>query len=123
MKEYLIELVRSTQNPLQARNLLQPIIPRGYAKGRDLYDLLWYLSDPEWPQPNLALLTNALSQTGWQGSLPTSENWRSLIYDRLKALDWKTALADVRPFLEKPGEIELLTLENLSRLLLNAPPR
>jgi hypothetical protein len=81
------------------------------------------LSEPDWPQPNLALLTNALSQTGWQGSLPTSENWRSLIYDRLKALDWKTALADVRPFLEKPGEIELLTLENLSRLLLNAPPR
>jgi hypothetical protein len=81
------------------------------------------LSEPDWPQPNLALLTNALSQTGWQGSLPTPENWWSLIYDRLKALDWKTALADVRPFLEKPGEIELLTLENLSRLLLNAPPR
>ena len=40
MKEYLIELVRSTQNPLQARNLLQPIIQRGYTKGRDLYDLL-----------------------------------------------------------------------------------
>jgi hypothetical protein len=40
MKEYLIELVRSTQNPLQARNLRHTIIPRGYAKGRDLYDLL-----------------------------------------------------------------------------------
>jgi hypothetical protein len=40
-----------------------------------------------------------------------------LIYKRLQTLDWKAALADVRPFLERSKEIELLTLENLARLL------
>jgi hypothetical protein len=35
----------------------------------------------------------------------------------LKSLDWKLALADVRPFLERPEEIDLLTVDNMRRLL------
>lgn len=96
---------------------LHAILQRDYAKGRDLYDLMWYLSDPSWPEPNLVLLGNALAQTNWQGPQPTPENWRGLVFDRLKSLDWSAALADVRPFLERPEEIELLTLENMRRLL------
>jgi predicted nucleotidyltransferase component of viral defense system len=96
---------------------LHAILQREYAKGRDLYDLMWYLSDPSWPEPNLALLDNALTQTNWAGPRPKSENWRELIFNRLGTLDWSAALADVRPFLERPGEIDLLTLENLRRLL------
>ena len=45
---------------------LHAILQRSYSKGRDLYDLLWYLSDPAWPPPNLDLLNNALAQTDWQ---------------------------------------------------------
>ena len=78
---------------------------------------MWYLSDPDWPEPNLLLLGNALAQMSWPGQAPTSENWRSLIYTRLESMDWKAALADVRPFLERPGEIDLLTPESLGRLL------
>ena len=119
VRRYVTLRLQHHDRPSLLAGKLHAILQRGYAKGRDLYDLLWYLSDPDWPEPNLVLLANALTQTGWQGSLPTSENWRGLIYDRLKALDWKAALADVRPFLEKPGEINLLTLENLGRLLLH----
>jgi predicted nucleotidyltransferase component of viral defense system len=96
---------------------LHAILQREYAKGRDLYDLMWYLSDPNWPEPNLPLLRNALAQTNWQGQQPASENWRGLVFGRLQSLDWSAALADVRPFLERPEEIELLTLENMRRLL------
>ena len=96
---------------------LHAILQRDYAKGRDLYDLMWYLSDPKWPEPNLVLLGNALNQTHWAGPLPGPENWRSIIYHRLEQLNWNAALADVRPFLERPAEIDLLTLENLGRLL------
>ncbi len=46
---------------------LHAFLQRSYTKGRDIYDLLWYLSDPAWPQPNLILLNNALAQTGWPG--------------------------------------------------------
>jgi len=31
--------------------------------------------------------------------------------------DWKAALDKVRPFLERPGEIDVLTIENPGRLL------
>lgn len=96
---------------------LHAILQRDCAKGRDLYDLMWYLSDPTWPEPNLVLLGNALIQTHWAGPLPGLEGWRGIIYARLKSLDWKAALADVRPFLERPSEIDLLTIENLGRLL------
>jgi predicted nucleotidyltransferase component of viral defense system len=39
---------------------LHALFQRRYVKGRDLYDLMWYLSDPNWPEPNLTLLQNAL---------------------------------------------------------------
>jgi predicted nucleotidyltransferase component of viral defense system len=96
---------------------LHALFTRSYAKGRDLYDLVWYLSDRNWPAPNLQMLTSALLQTGWQGEPPTEENWQGLVYTRLKLLDWKAALADVKPFLEKPDDLDLITLENLRKLL------
>ncbi len=55
---------------------LHAVLQRPYAKGRDLYDLLWYLSDPAWPAPNLDLLNNALRQTGWAGPELTEGTWR-----------------------------------------------
>ena len=96
---------------------LHALLQRAYAKGRDLYDLMWYLSDPNWPAPNLDLLSNALKQTGWEGPVVQPDNWRSLVLKRLDGLDWSKMRSDMLPFLERPTEIELLTLENFVRLL------
>jgi hypothetical protein len=81
---------------------LHAVLQRPYLKGRDLYDLVWYLSDPTWPAPNLTLLNNALQQTGWPGEVLTASTWRAAVRERLAAVDWTQAAADVRPFLE-PG--------------------
>jgi hypothetical protein len=96
---------------------LHAILQRSYAKGRDIYDLLWYLSDPTWPPPNLILLNNALAQTGWQGGILSEQNWRDPIRKRLQIVDWKTLQDDVRPFVEPGFDLGLLTLENLERVL------
>lgn len=96
---------------------LHAILQRSYPKGRDLYDLLWYLSDPSWPPPNLELLNNALRQTDWTGSPATTENWRRLVLERIQEMDWQRITMDVRPFLEDAGEIDLLRRENLTRFL------
>lgn len=96
---------------------LHAILQRPYAKGRDLYDLFWYLSDPDWPSPNLELLNNALAQTDWHGDLVTETNWRELIRQRLSELDWDKAVAEVRPFLMESSGIQLLNQVNLTRLL------
>ena len=96
---------------------LHGILQRPYVKGRDLYDLLWYLSDPHWPAPNLALLNNALQQTGWTSSPLIEDNWRGAVRSRLQAVAWDRVVADVRPSLEPGADPALLTLENMTRLL------
>lgn len=96
---------------------LHALFQRRYVKGRDLYDLMWYLSDPDWPDPNLSLLQNALQQTGWDGPVPDERNWRDILCQRLGKLDWKKTVADVKPFLERADEVKLLTKENLGKLL------
>lgn len=96
---------------------LHAVLMRPYAKGRDLYDLLWYLSSPEWPAPNLILLNNALEQTDWSGPLITEDNWRAVVWDRLSVMDLENATKDVQPFLMNPHSAALLTKENLAKLL------
>ncbi len=96
---------------------IHAILQRSFTKGRDLYDLLWYLSDPEWPDPNLALLNNALLQTGWEGPALTERNWRDILRQRVAELEWRRVHDDVVPFLERAEESDILTRENLLRLL------
>jgi predicted nucleotidyltransferase component of viral defense system len=96
---------------------LHALFQRRYVKGRDLYDLVWYLSDPNWPDPNLTLLQNALQQTGWEGPFPDERNWRDILCQRLGVIDWKQSVSDVSPFLERSHEVALLTRENFEKLL------
>jgi len=96
---------------------LHSVLARGYAKGRDLYDLVWYLSDRSWPPPNLELLNAALVQTHWDGCTVTSSNWRAVVADRVERIDWGQAVDDVRPFLEREEDVGLLTRENCLKLL------
>ena len=96
---------------------LHAILQRPYPKGRDLYDLVWYLSDRSWPPPNLVLLDNALRQTSWTGAPLTESTWRAAVRERLAAIDWDRAVADVAPFLEDPTETALLTSDTALPLL------
>jgi predicted nucleotidyltransferase component of viral defense system len=96
---------------------LHAFLARRYVKGRDIYDLLWYLSDRAWPEPNLELLDNALAQTAWRGPHVTAQNWRQLVARRVETLEWNQVAADVEPFLERPADLALLTPENLTSLL------
>ena len=96
---------------------LHAILQRSYTKGRDIYDLLWYLSDPTWPKPNLILLNNALAQTNWNRELLTEENWKKEVWQRLKSLNWSGIVDDVRPFVEPSFDMNLLNLDNFGRIL------
>jgi hypothetical protein len=96
---------------------LHAVLRRAWTKGRDLFDLFWYLSDRTWPVPNLELLNNALSQTGWR-RLPLEEStWRQVVRDRVAAVDWRAAERDVVPFLEPGPAVALFGRENLLQLL------
>ncbi len=97
---------------------LHAILQRPYPKGRDLYDLLWYASDPTWPSPNLTLLNNALRQTDWPGPPLTETSWKAAVLERLHAIDWPRAASDVQTFLEEPAEIGLLREEIVANALM-----
>jgi hypothetical protein len=96
---------------------LHAVLQRPYLKGRDLFDLVWYLSDRSWPEPNLVLLNNALEQTEWGGFTLTVENWREMVRSRIEAIAFEDALEDVRPFLGSREDIGLVTKDNLLSLL------
>lgn len=102
---------------------LHAILSRPYTKGRDLYDLMWFLADPTWPPPNWRLLNAALEQTGWPGPVLSAANWVPILTERLQQLNWRDALQDVRPFLANQAELDLLTRDNCLHLLEQAGRR
>jgi hypothetical protein len=77
---------------------LHALLQRAYPKGRDLYDLAWYLSQSTWPNPNLVMLGHALAQSDWTGPPVTPTNWCELVQNRLLGIAWEQAVADVTPF-------------------------
>jgi hypothetical protein len=93
------------------------LLTRTCAKGRDLYDLIWYLADPGWPAPNMNLLAAALAQTGWTGPVPTATTWRGVLAERLVSVNWRAAQGDVSPFLEREADRNLVTRDNAMSLL------
>lgn len=96
---------------------LHAILQRPYPKGRDFYDLIWYLSDREWPPPNLLLLNNALAQTGWTEASLSEVSWARAVRARLRSVRWEILAADVRPLLESAEDRALLTRETITSLL------
>lgn len=97
---------------------LHAILARGFTKGRDIYDLTWYLAQRNCSEPNLEFLNNALLQTGWDGPTLTTANWKSIISEKLRSIDWDHAREDVKPFLERPEELSFVREETVQRMLL-----
>jgi predicted nucleotidyltransferase component of viral defense system len=96
---------------------LHAILQRPYLEGRDVYDLLWFLSDVDWPAPNLTMLNNALQQTGWEGPSLTERNWSAVVLDRLQSASWHRVVDDVRPFLEPRADLSILSYKSLMQVL------
>jgi hypothetical protein len=96
---------------------IHAVLSRSWTKGRDLYDLVWYLAERTWPAPNFDLLNAELAQTGWDGPRLLEANWRKQPKSRIKSLDWEKARADVKPFLERDRNLDLVKKEVLVRLL------
>lgn len=79
------------------------VLARPYTKGRDLFDLWWYLTRGDELQPNLTLLGSALDQTAPAVAASATADWRSALDTRLRDVDWEDAYRDVAAFLEDPA--------------------
>lgn len=96
---------------------LHAILQRVYVKGRDWYDLYWYLHQPQWAAPNLAMLNQALTQSGWTKGIVTTTNWQQFVQERLETLDWQRVVADVQPFVINQQELSDFKQETVQQLL------
>ena len=96
---------------------LHAVLSREYTKGRDFFDIGWYLSRWKDLSPNITLLNNALKQTGWKKEYPTENTWRDIVYEAVWKVDWRKVKRDVENFLERPQDLDIFTKENVINLL------
>ncbi len=92
---------------------IHAVLVRRYTKGRDLFDLAWYVTHPDRPQPNFTLLRNARAQSRGTGADVGLATWRRVLRRRLEEIDWPAAIRDVEPFLEDPRDRQLVDREGL----------
>jgi len=88
---------------------------RKFTKGRDIYDLIWYLSKKI--RPNLGLLNNAIKQTEGGSPKITAANFKNFLLEQIEKIDFKAARADVERFLEDKSELKLFELKALRSLI------
>lgn len=111
INRYFLFAVRHYDLPSLMAGKINAMISRAYPKGRDYYDLLWYLSKTPPLRPNLSLLEAGLKQT--EKIPPTAKNWKLLLLKKFDQVDWQKIVGDVEKFLERPEELSLLTKKNL----------
>lgn len=93
---------------------LHAVLARGYTKGRDWYDLLWYLGKRV--EPNVIFLEAALAQ---QPAVRGGEaaNWRRAVQRVVESVAWGEIRRDLEPFLEVGSEMEMIKPEFFLELL------
>jgi hypothetical protein len=106
--------VRHHDLPSLMAGKINAVLSRAYAKGRDWYDLLWYLTKKI--EPNLVLLEHGLKQTP-SSCCGAADAWPSGVLARLDTLNWDELVQDVRPFLEDREERSVFTPDILRAML------
>jgi predicted nucleotidyltransferase component of viral defense system len=96
---------------------VRALLTRPFQKGRDWYDLIWYLGRIPAVAPNDVLLRNALAQASETNHFAADIGWKASLFKLLASLDVQALKDDVQVFLEHPKEAELISRENLGRLL------
>lgn len=115
--EYFPVVVVHHDRPTFLAGKLHALLQRPYAKGRDYYDLMFYLR--RWPDvaPNLGYLNAALRQTGYGGDAVTAASWKERVAARVREVDWAAVKRDLAPFVLRSGDLEAFEQEFLLRML------
>lgn len=79
---------------------------RPYTKGRDFYDLFWYLGRRM--KPNFHLLNRAIEQTEGKKLMLSESNFTDFMKRELAPIDFAKVRRDVERFLEDKSELEHL---------------
>ncbi len=86
---------------------------RKNVKGRDFYDLLWYLGKKV--KPDYVLLNNAIKQSQGKFQALDESNLKDFLLQRVEEIDFNKLKEDVERFLEDKGELKLLEKDVLAK--------
>ena len=99
--------IRHYDLPSLMSGKLHAILFRKFLKGRDYYDLFWYLSRKT--EPNLQQLENAIYQTEKKKLRLTGSSWQRMLEEKFSTVNFRKVQSDVQPFIENRQDIEMLT--------------
>ncbi len=88
---------------------------RKYTKGRDYYDLLWYLGKKL--LPNFRLLNNAIEQTENRRLNINEVNFKNFLREKLREVDFAKVRKDADRFIEDKNELKLLDSNLILKLI------
>jgi hypothetical protein len=91
---------------------------RHYTKGRDIYDLFWYLGRKV--QPNFEMLNNAIVQSQGKAYGVNEDNFKKFMLENAGNIDLGAAKKDVERFLEDKSELRLFTKDILAAAINSA---
>ena len=107
-KIYILNLTHLDLSSMFAKKL-HACFFRDYIKGRDFYDLVWYLGKSI--KPNFTLLNNAIKQTETNIVMLNESNFKKFLLNKLKQIDFTKVKDDVKNFLQDQEELKLLDLD------------
>jgi len=94
---------------------LHSVLFRKFVKGRDYYDLIWYLTREI--NPNIIVLNNAIKQTEKVSVGLTENNWKIYLLNRLEKIEFDKVKKDLANFLIRREELDIINLETIKNLL------
>lgn len=96
---------------------LSAIFFRRYTKGRDFYDLIWFLG--KGIKPDFSLLNNAIKQTQGKNYMIKEKEFKQTLIKRLESVDFKKIKSEVERFIVDKEELDFLGLGPIKSLLRN----
>ena len=115
-KIYVLNITHFTLSSLYATKLHSCFF-RKYVKGRDFYDLIWYLGKKI--KPNYKLLNSAIKQTEGKDFGIDEKNIKDFLQERLAKIDFNLVKRDVERFLEDKNELQLLKTSVIAKSIVN----
>ncbi len=96
---------------------LHAVFFRGYTKGRDYYDLMWFLG--KGVKPNFKLLNHAIRQTQGTGFEVSEGDFKDKLLEHLESIDFGKVCSEVERFIIDQEQLKILNLEAVRSLLRN----
>lgn len=90
---------------------------KGRVKGRDWYDLIWYIQNKV--PLSLSYLQNSMRQSGNLGANVSLDRPQliEMLNAKIQSVDWESAKADMRSFISDPQRLEIWSPQFFSALI------